>query len=119
MFGDIMHGIMLFTFATILCFSKREPGTIMGIIGSIRYLLLLMGLFSFYCGLMYNDFTSVAVKLFGDSCYTTDHHGKYAEPKDKDCIYPVGIDPAWYLGKNELNYMNSFKMKISVIFGVL
>lgn len=36
-----------------------------------------------------------------------------------DCVYPVGIDPTWHLGSNELAYLNSLKMKISVILGVL
>jgi V-type H+-transporting ATPase subunit a len=30
----------------------------------------------------------------------------------------VGVDPAWYLAKNELAYLNSIKMKIAVILGV-
>jgi V-type H+-transporting ATPase subunit a len=42
---------------------------------------------------------------------------KTAEPEE-DCIYPVGVDPYWYMGKNELTYMNSLKMKLSVILGV-
>ena len=29
-----------------------------------------------------------------------------------------GIDPAWYLSDKELPYINSFKMKTAVIFGV-
>ena len=37
----------------------------------------------------------------------------------KDCVYPVGVDPTWHLGTNELAYLNSLKMKISVILGVL
>lgn len=36
-----------------------------------------------------------------------------------DCVYPVGIDPTWHLGSNELQYLNSLKMKISVILAVL
>jgi len=35
-----------------------------------------------------------------------------------DCVYPIGFDPKWYMGKNGLTYMNSMKMKLSVILGV-
>ena len=118
MFGDVMHGTILTIFAIVLCYSKRTPGTAMGELGKARYLFLLMGFFTFFCGLMYNDFASIPLKMFGDSCYEAHHGMKEAEYKGDDCIYPVGIDPAWYLGKNELTYMNSLKMKFSVIIGV-
>ena len=117
MFGDIMHGTMLIVFSSIICFSKRTPGTIIGELGRIRYLLLLMGIFSFYCGLIYNDFTSIPTKIFGESCYNMPHNEEEITLKS-DCIYPIGVDPSWYLGKNELTYMNSLKMKLSVILGV-
>ena len=117
MFGDVYHGSMLFTFAAILCFSDRKPGTVFGVLGPARYLLLLMGFFSFFAGLIYNDFTSIPLKIFGDTCYTGLHGGEVTFKED--CIYPVGIDPIWYMSKNELTYVNSLKMKLSVIFGVL
>jgi V-type H+-transporting ATPase subunit a len=120
MFGDVMHGAILFIFASYLCFCHKEPGSAMEAFGKIKYLLLLMGLFSTFCGFIYNDFTSIPMKLFGESCYEVPHggHGKVIV-NDPDCIYPIGVDPSWYLGKNELTYMNSLKMKISVIFGVM
>ena len=38
--------------------------------------------------------------------------------KDSKCVYPVGIDPAWYGAQREINYINSLKMKVAVILGV-
>jgi V-type H+-transporting ATPase subunit a len=121
MFGDILHGALLFIFSTFVCFSERKPGSVMAAFGSSRYLLLLMGFFSAYCGFIYNDMTSIPLKVFGESCYNMPAHtpGVHAEVTIKpDCTYPIGIDPAWYLAKNELTYVNSLKMKMAVIFGV-
>ena len=33
------------------------------------YLVLMMGLFAFYCGFVYNEFLGIPLNLFG-SCYT-------------------------------------------------
>jgi len=112
-----MHGIMLTVFALILCFSERKPGTMMHTMGQARYLFLIMGFFSTYCGLIYNDMTSIPLKLFGDSCYKEVGHQEII--LKEDCVYPFGIDPMWFASKNELNYINSLKMKLSVILGVL
>jgi len=35
------------------------------------------------------------------------------------CTYPYGFDPKWYIADNELQQFNSYKMKLSVIVGVL
>jgi len=71
-----------------------------------------MGVFSTFCGFIYNDFSSVPLTVFGKGCYED------GEAVDKECVQPFGIDPAWYMSKNELTYQNSLKMKISVILGV-
>lgn len=97
----------------------------------------MMGLFATYCGLIYNDFMAIPLWLF-ESCYDiieevphldanststlpagAHHHPKMHVDYKADCVYPVGVDPAWYLGANELTFMNSLKMKTSVILGVL
>jgi len=89
-----------------------------------------MGFFGFYCGVIYNDF--MAIPIFAmETCYDIRHTGmvnataghaahmhKEAVLKN-DCVYPIGIDPTWYLAANELTYMNSLKMKLSVILGVM
>ena len=119
MFGDIGHGLILFIFGLYLCFNnesiKNEKKHLFKSVLNARYLVLLMGFFAFYCGWMYNDFFSIPIDAFG-TCYK--NKGSIAE-KDVDCVYPMGIDPKWYSSKNELTYMNSFKMKFSVILGVI
>ena len=73
-----------------------------------------MGLFSTFTGLVYNDFMSIPLFL-RDSCYDL----KTGRKLDATCVYPFGVDPAWYLAKNELTFFNSLKMKLAVILGVL
>ena len=124
MFGDIMHGAILFFWGVYLCFGNRKnPNSITGALGPYRYLFVLMGLFSFFCGLVYNDFSSLGTQTFGKTCFSVieqgKHHDEYAHKLDKNCVYPFGIDPIWYRSTQEISYMNSFKMKISVIYGVV
>ena len=123
MFGDIGHGLILLILGLHLCFNaesiKQDPKSILKIAVKARYLLLLMGIFAFYCGWIYNDFLSVPIPLFG-TCYKDNLDVKV--PKSvrtpTDCVYPFGIDPKWKVSTNELSYVNSFKMKLSVILGV-
>jgi V-type H+-transporting ATPase subunit a len=135
MFGDIGHGFVLFLVGAMLCLFE-EPLRARGMEGvlQMRYLALLMGLFATFAGLIYNDLMAIPVWIW-DSCYDIQEiHVKHAAPGEKeaahmripfkttfkpDCVYPVGIDPTWHLGSNELAYLNSLKMKISVILGVL
>ena len=124
MFGDIMHGALLIIFGTYLCWSSRKEGTLAANLGQVRYLLLLMGLFAFFVGLVYNDFSSIGTQIMGKSCYTAEPETKnskvmYGKKVDKECMYPFGIDPAWYRSNQEIVFLNSMKMKMSVIFGVL
>ena len=83
-----------------------------------RYMLALMGFFAAYCGFIYNDYLSISLDLFG-SCYPT--AGVLPQTyiaATPGCVYPFGLDPVWSVAENNLNFVNSLKMKISVILGV-
>ena len=133
MFGDIGHGFVLFLVGAVLCLLSdviraKAPG--MEAVLGMRYILLLMGLFATFAGLIYNDFMAIPLWIW-DSCYemveihNESHHDPHYEGipikavYKPNCVYPVGIDPVWHLGTNELAYLNSLKMKLSVILGVL
>lgn len=118
-----MHGSLLLAFAIYLCWSRQKEGTLGATFAPVRYIFLLMGVFSTFCGLIYNDFSSLGTNIMGESCYTAKPENStatlmYAKKADKECMYPVGIDPVWYRSTQEIMYMNSLKMKMSVIFGV-
>ena len=128
MYGDIGHGLILFLFALYLCiFNKDLANSPLKAVLFARYFLLLMGFFATYCGLLYNDFLSMPID--GGSCYELKDlekgnvTGKKIYRNDGDdieyCQYKFGIDPVWYISFNELTFVNSLKMKISVIFGVI
>lgn len=123
MFGDIAHGFLVFILGVYLCYKKqtleKSDSILKGLLPG-RYLIAMMGFFSFYCGLMYNDFLYFAIDLFG-SCYELerDVSPMVLHRKNEDCVYPIGIDPVWFISSQEINYYNSYKMKLAVILGVI
>lgn len=84
-----------------------------------RYILTMMGFFAIYCGLIYNDFLSISLDLFGSCFDVTGVQGGDPIPRYGECVYPIGMDPVWAVAENNLVYINSLKMKISVIIAVV
>ncbi|KAM1148964.1 hypothetical protein ACFX13_030258 [Malus domestica] len=128
MFGDWGHGICLLLGALVLIareskLSAQKLGSFMEMLFGGRYVLLLMSLFSIYCGLIYNEFFSVPFHIFGGSAYKcrdtacSEVHTigliKYRDP------YPFGVDPSWRGSRSELPFLNSLKMKMSILLGVV
>ena len=123
MFGDIGHGIIIFLFAMYLIYYNKsiisKNGTsLLKLLSKFRYFLLLLSINSIYCGFLYNEFMSVPLSLH-DSCYERDPQDLSKGKKKDNCNFPFGMDPKWFVAENELAFFNSFKMKFSVIIGVI
>ncbi|XP_026322530.1 V-type proton ATPase 116 kDa subunit a-like [Hyposmocoma kahamanoa] len=134
MFGDLGHGIIMTTFASIVVFyekkflKEKSDNEVWNIFFGGRYIILLMGIFSMYTGLIYNDMFSKSLNIFG-STWTHSHdtsvlgnHSSLILNPTYDYTgspYPLGIDPVWQFAENNIIYLNSFKMKLSIIFGVI
>ncbi|KAJ7784545.1 V-type ATPase, V0 complex, 116kDa subunit family [Mycena metata] len=126
MFGDIGHGFIIFFAALYMImvekkWAKADLGEVcISPIYLGRYIILLMGLFSVYTGLIYNDIFSKSLHLwhsgwdfppFGNNTRITATSNGHT--------YPFGLDPGWHGADNGLVFINSYKMKMSVVLGVI
>ncbi|XP_067084098.1 V-type proton ATPase 116 kDa subunit a isoform X1 [Osmerus mordax] len=141
MFGDLGHGVImsLFAFWMVLYENnrklKRTRNEIWNILFEGRYIIFMMGLFSIYTGLIYNDCFSKSLNIFGSgwSVGAMYRSGVWSEAVVRGSStlsldpnvtgvfkgpYPLGIDPIWNLASNRLTFLNSYKMKMSVILGI-
>ncbi|KAI5723775.1 hypothetical protein M8J76_010814 [Diaphorina citri] len=135
MFGDAGHGIILTLFGAFMVIweqklmKKKTTNEIWNIFFGGRYIILLMGLFSIYTGLIYNDFFSKSISVFGSAWKNNynlstimGNRDLILDPatSDYDQIpYPFGLDPVWQVAENKIIFLNSYKMKLSIIFGVV
>jgi len=140
MFGDFGHGVLMLLFALFLVLNERSLGkTQLDDMSSMafggRYCILLMAFFSMYVGALYNEFFAMPMTLGGDTkfrCYIGSETSPTGPTDLRDCShagghikfpggepYPFGVDPAWRGSKTELPYLNSVKMKMSILLGVL
>ena len=125
MFGDIAHGLVLLCLSIYICLFKdklKATGSMLTPAIGSRYLLLLMGFFSTFCGFIYNEFASIPLNL-EDTCFTQSvnvgNHTELFNRTNPNCVYSFGIDPKWGGVDNGMQFNNSFKMKFAVIIGVI
>uniref|UniRef100_A0AAY4A7N6 V-type proton ATPase subunit a n=1 Tax=Denticeps clupeoides TaxID=299321 RepID=A0AAY4A7N6_9TELE len=142
MFGDVGHGFLVTLAALWMVWKERDPtmrnssSEIWKMLFGGRYVILLMGLFSIYTGAVYNECFSKGLSPFSSSWHLKPmiHHYNWSEdvlrmnrylsldPNVTGVFqgpYPFGIDPIWQLANNHLTFLNSYKMKMSVIIGVI
>lgn len=83
-----------------------------------RYIILFMGIFSIYTGFLYNDVFSKSLHLWHSSWKWPEGNGTVTAILT-DSRYPFGLDPGWHGADNALVFTNSYKMKMSVVLGVI
>lgn len=109
-----------------------------------RYCILFMAIFSIYTGILYNEFFSIPLTIFGGGRWVCPsdpsissrisiafNHELCPDAANNGLVpgrgasvnvsnpYPIGIDPTWHGTRSELPFLNSLKMKMSVILGAL
>ncbi|PPJ51164.1 hypothetical protein CBER1_08525 [Cercospora berteroae] len=129
MFGDFGHGaIMALAAAAMIYFEKPlqrgKQDELFGMAFYGRYIMLMMGIFSMYTGLIYCDAFSKEIPLF-KSMWEWDFPDNYNSTKGgtvrahrvEGYTYPFGMDWRWHDTDNDLLFSNSYKMKLSIIMG--
>ncbi|KAM9346460.1 V-type proton ATPase 116 kDa subunit a [Symphorus nematophorus] len=145
MFGDLGHGVLMTCAALYLVLresrlmAQKNDNEMFSMVFAGRYIILLMGIFSIYTGIIYNDCFSKSLNVFGSGwsvrpMFNTRIGGNWTvqtlvlnkvlqlDPTIDGVFngpYPIGIDPIWNIATNKLTFLNSFKMKMSVILGVI
>ncbi|XP_067392438.1 V-type proton ATPase 116 kDa subunit a 4 [Emydura macquarii macquarii] len=141
MFGDCGHGAVMLGFALWMVtnektlMAQKSTNEIWNTFFGGRYLILLMGIFSIYTGFIYNDCFSKSFNIFGSSWHVRpmfNNTWKLHDLEDNNVLqldpavpgvysgnpYPFGIDPIWNIAANKLTFLNSYKMKMSVVMGI-
>ncbi|KAG8858532.1 H(+)-transporting V0 sector ATPase subunit a [Tulasnella sp. 330] len=123
MFGDLGHGFLgTLTAIAMIAYEKKimkiDIGELLGTFFYGRYIILLMGMFSMFTGLMYNDIFSKSMHIWHSGWDWQPGSGTISAISTGH-VYPFGLDPAWHGTENALVFTNSYKMKLSIILGVI
>uniref|UniRef100_A0A7S3E923 V-type proton ATPase subunit a n=2 Tax=Rhodosorus marinus TaxID=101924 RepID=A0A7S3E923_9RHOD len=132
MFGDIGHGIIMAAVAFLIIRAEnslkgKKLDEMTATLYDGRYIIFMMGCFSIFTGLIYNEFFAVPLDIFGGRWKYTDASAMACGIDNCDdpaavhpplAPYPFGFDPIWKGSTTGLLFFNSYKMKLSIILGV-
>ena len=124
MFGDVGHGLILLSIAMYFYYHEKyfnknyKKNELINGLNQYKSFLMLCGIYSIFCGLLYNEFFSITL-ISDNTCYINKNSNSTELIKDQNCTYYFGMDPTWNEAENSLTFTNSLKMKISVIIGVI
>ncbi|KAI5450460.1 H(+)-transporting V0 sector ATPase subunit a [Naganishia albida] len=124
MFGDLGHGVIATLAAiTMITFERKLAKAGLGEIFETfffgRYIILLMGMFSMYTGLIYNDIFAKSLHIWQSGWEWPQGANGTVNAIPTGTTYLFGLDPAWHGADNALVFTNSYKMKMSIILGVI
>ncbi|XP_033745973.1 V-type proton ATPase 116 kDa subunit a-like isoform X4 [Pecten maximus] len=135
MFGDVGHGFIMFLFGLWMVayekklLAQKSDNEVWNIFFGGRYIILMMGLFSVYTGLIYNEVFAKSINIFGSS-WKPNYDDSALEANTDLTLnpatmfdnvtgpYPLGLDPIWLSSLNKITFTNSFKMKMSITIGI-
>ena len=126
MFGDFGHGFLMVCAAAAMIYWEKKLKKVRDELFSMafygRYIMLMMGIFSMYTGLIYNDVFSKSLSIFPSAWEWTVppgwEQGQTVEAHLKGSYrYPFGLDWMWHGTENDLLFSNSYKMKLSILMG--
>ena len=125
MFGDFGHGIIMLSAALAMIYFEKQLlrgklDELFSMAFTGRYIMMMMGMYSIYTGLIYNDAFSKSVEIFPSMwSWPSDYQqGETIEAVRKTGMtYPFGLDWGWHDSENELLFSNSYKMKLSILMG--
>jgi len=123
MFGDFGHGFLMFCAASAMIYWEKPLKKVRDELFSMAfYGRYMMGIFSMYTGLIYNDVFSKSLSIFPSAWEWVVPEGwtegQTVEAALKgDYRYPFGLDWMWHSTENDLLFSNSYKMKLSILMG--
>jgi V-type H+-transporting ATPase subunit a len=127
MFGDIGHAFFYVVAALavlaidpILKRRKVDLGEMGEAVMPMKWLLVIASLCALYCGFIYNECFGLPIRMTDSAWTKIDSTAATAKwnKTDPGYVYPFGMDPEWFFKDNELIFLNSYKMKLSVVMGM-